>query len=67
MKKKEPRLTYQPAKIIYISLEIPNSKLRLIKHKKWKEIIHQAKDYCWYMIVKEGKGYGVGSWLKHTK
>ena len=40
MKEREPRSIYQPTKIIYISLEIPHSKFRLIKHKKWKEIIH---------------------------
>ena len=44
MKKKELRSTYPLTKINYISLEIPDSKLRLIKHKKWKEIIHQKKE-----------------------
>ena len=34
MKERELRLIYQPTKIIYISLEIPHSKFRLIKHKK---------------------------------
>ena len=34
IKERELRLIYQLTQIIYISLEIPHSKLRLIKHKK---------------------------------
>ena len=56
MKKKESQSTYQLAKIIYMSLKIPNSKLILIKHKKWKEIMHQKKECCLHVIVEEGEG-----------
>ena len=56
MKKKELRSTYPLTKIIYISLKIPDSKLRLIKYKKWKEIIHQKKNCCLHVIVEEGEG-----------
>ena len=45
MKERELRLIYQPTQIIYISLEVPHSKLRLIKHKKWKKIIHSTANY----------------------